>query len=246
MNLFKKIIKIFFVVTRDLLKPIFRFQEVSILCYHDISENKWELSVSPEKFEEQIQFLLSLGYEFVSSDKLVSFVKGETKLPNKAILLSFDDGYKSNYTNALPILLKYKIPAIVFVLGDNENHEYLGNKFKLLNKDEIIGLQKKAVDIGFHTNTHVMLNDLNEDRATNEMKSDYKYFAYPGGRFAKDSIKILSKLRYEAAFCIHNGLIHKGDNLYALNRNVVLNKHNLFDIKFFVTKANDWYDKINK
>jgi len=71
-----------------------------------------DLSIDIDKFEERIKYLTKQGHNFIKFDDLFSLP--EHKIP-KPTILYFDDGFKDNLLNALPILLKYKIPATVFV-----------------------------------------------------------------------------------------------------------------------------------
>jgi len=94
--------------------------ELPILMYHHIhsSPDRWGAYViSPETFENDLRYLKELGYESVSLSELLAFSKGEGTLPEKPILISFDDGHKSFQTYALPLLEKYDMSAVVAVVG---------------------------------------------------------------------------------------------------------------------------------
>jgi len=92
--------------------------EIAILLYHRVSPEKdgWSHeSLSPESFEIQMEYL-SRNYKILSLDGLVDFVKSRKPPQEKAVVITFDDGYEDNYLYAYPILRKYHIPATIFLV----------------------------------------------------------------------------------------------------------------------------------
>ena len=94
------------------MKPV-----VPILLYHHITEDAQANAVSVDRFEEQIRTLSDAGYTSVSFQQLIDFVENGTTLPEKSVVITFDDGYVSNLSLAAPILQKYGMNATVFVIG---------------------------------------------------------------------------------------------------------------------------------
>ncbi len=95
-----------------------RTAEVPILLYHHITEEPGEGgAVSVEIFNEQMTALVEAGYTAVTFADLDAFVSGDGALPDKPILITFDDGYESNYTHAYPILKEHGLKATIFVIG---------------------------------------------------------------------------------------------------------------------------------
>ena len=90
-----------------------------ILSYHNLSKEPSDssMTVSTVVFQEQMQTLRELGYTPVSLQAVCDYVNKGTPLPEKPILLTFDDGYLSNYTLAYPILRVFGYPATIFVIG---------------------------------------------------------------------------------------------------------------------------------
>ena len=92
--------------------------QVAILMYHHLSEDVTNSEmVSPEQFEAQIRALSEAGYTGVSFDELQAYVLRGAPLPEKPVVITFDDGYESNYTLAYPILQKYGMKATIFAIG---------------------------------------------------------------------------------------------------------------------------------
>ena len=92
--------------------------QVPILMYHHLSEDVTNSEmVSPAQFEAQIRALSEAGYTGVSFDELQAYVLRGAPLPEKPVVITFDDGYESNYTLAYPILQKYGMKATIFAIG---------------------------------------------------------------------------------------------------------------------------------
>lgn len=92
--------------------------QVPILMYHHLSEDVTNSEmVSPAQFEAQIRALSEAGYTGVSFDELQVYVLQGEPLPEKPVVITFDDGYESNYTLAYPILQKYSMKATIFAIG---------------------------------------------------------------------------------------------------------------------------------
>lgn len=95
--------------------------EITVLCYHEISERKDALTpsyaVPPALLEKQLLWLKTNGYHFVSVQDVLDARAGRKPLPAKPVLMTFDDGYESVYKNAWPILKREKIPAVVALVG---------------------------------------------------------------------------------------------------------------------------------
>ena len=92
--------------------------QVPVLMYHHISEEGNDSTeLSPEAFEAQIAALAEAGYTAVFPEDLAAYVREGKELPEKPIVITFDDGYLSNYEYAYPILKKYGMVATIFVIG---------------------------------------------------------------------------------------------------------------------------------
>jgi peptidoglycan/xylan/chitin deacetylase (PgdA/CDA1 family) len=92
--------------------------QVAILMYHRVcpKRDSWSLKpLSPRNFEKQIEYFCR-NYEILSLDKLAQCLQEGKPLPERAVVITFDDGYKDNYLYAYPILRKYRIPAAIFLV----------------------------------------------------------------------------------------------------------------------------------
>jgi poly-beta-1,6-N-acetyl-D-glucosamine N-deacetylase len=95
--------------------------DVTVLSYHEVADPADALSpaytVTPTNFLRQMDWLRNHGYRFVSIDDVLASREGRRPLPDKAILVTFDDGYRSMYVHAWPVLRMFGIPAVVNVVG---------------------------------------------------------------------------------------------------------------------------------
>lgn len=91
--------------------------EVLVLTYHVLDKKvKGPISISPQLFEEHIRYLKNAGFHPITPETLREFMEGKTDIPDNAVLITFDDGYESFYKLAYPILEKYRVPAINFII----------------------------------------------------------------------------------------------------------------------------------
>jgi len=122
--------------------------DFTIFSYHEIAENSETLdstyAVSAANFDAQMKWLIDDGYHFIKIDDIINSRKHNKPLPNKAVLITFDDGYQSIYANAFPIIKKYQIPTVIALVGswlqatdkvDFDGH--LIDRSKFLNQHEI-------------------------------------------------------------------------------------------------------------
>lgn len=92
-------------------------KDVPVLMYHHISDDINDMTVSTESFREQMQTLRDKGYTSVTLEDMVNYVYYGGELPDKPILITFDDGYYSNYEYAYPILDELGMNAVIFAVG---------------------------------------------------------------------------------------------------------------------------------
>lgn len=94
--------------------------KIPVLMYHHISEDasKWDSTcISPEKFREEMLYLKVLGYNTIHFSDYIQYSEQGKSLPDNPIIVTFDDGYLSNYIYAYPVLKKYDMKATIFVIG---------------------------------------------------------------------------------------------------------------------------------
>lgn len=88
-----------------------------VIMYHSITAPSNDYQLSPEEFECDLQYLKAHGYESVSVAELTAYTQGTGTLPEHPVLLTFDDGFYNNLSDALPLLAKYDMCAVVSIVG---------------------------------------------------------------------------------------------------------------------------------
>ncbi|MCT4595008.1 MAG: polysaccharide deacetylase family protein [Anaeromicrobium sp.] len=125
-----------------------------VLIYHNISNRINNcLSISPNKFESHLKELKNKKFNIIKLRQLLDAMAGKSKLPPNAVVITFDDGIKSFYSYAYPILKKYNMPAVNFIItSTTESIKSSSNKIQFLTPPEIKEMYKSGlVDIQSHT-----------------------------------------------------------------------------------------------
>jgi peptidoglycan/xylan/chitin deacetylase (PgdA/CDA1 family) len=256
MKIFTRRIVLFFLYVFYLFTRIFvRRKEAAVLMYHSIADSDWFFSVPPRDFEHQMRYLKE-NFNPVKLRDVAEFVRGERELPPRSVAITFDDGYEDFYTNALPILEKYKIPATLFVIAGEPDRKELGNNFALLGWDKIREIKTRGlVEIGSHALTHKKLTRLNPEEAENELKASrviieresgaLPYFlAYPKGNFNSAAREMAQKSGFSGAVTAVQRLVKKGGDPYVIPRIQIDRSTSFWEFKIKLTRSADWYYKL--
>lgn len=151
-----------------------------VLMYHKVND-LWPnpTTVPTAVFEEQMALLGELAYVPVSLDAVRDHYLQASELPERAVLITFDDGYRDNLENALPVLRRYGYPAVVFVpigflddgrpLPHEEPLRLLGIRNETVGWDELAELEAGGVRIESHGIGHRPLSELEPAEATREI-----------------------------------------------------------------------------
>jgi peptidoglycan/xylan/chitin deacetylase (PgdA/CDA1 family) len=128
------------------------FQTVPILCYHRFGNKFSKLAVTAAAFDAQMDFLARNGYHVIPLSRINAFLEGKEPLPRKSVIITIDDGYRSTYETAFPILKKYGFPATVFLYSD-----FVGASDALNWAQMKEMLASKLIEIQPHSKTHANL-----------------------------------------------------------------------------------------
>lgn len=189
-------------------------KKLLIIYYHEVVPDGQGYSyqkIEIDKFENQMRFLRDKGY------KTLFFSELDRELPDKALIVSFDDGFRTVYENAAPIMQKYNIKGNVYLPTS-----YIGNDDHFMNWKMVKELtENKQFEMQAHTNTHVDIRTLNENSLRKEISESDKIFldqlgykpntfCMPFGTFDHSSIKLLqSQNRYNYILGSFYGRIHE-------------------------------------
>jgi hypothetical protein len=126
------------------------YQTVPVLSYHQFSATESnKMTVTKSAFQEQMKFLKDNGYRVITLDQLFDFLDFKAPLPRKSVVITIDDGWRSAYDIAYPILKAQGFPATLFVYTDL----ILGGE-KTLSWDLVKELAENGIDIQCHTKSH--------------------------------------------------------------------------------------------
>ena len=180
--------------------------KIPILLYHDFvttvpdsDPDNFNYINTPQSYEENIKVLLENGYTFISFQELNDANNGKISLPEKPILVTFDDGYASNYEYIFPILKKYNVKVSIFVVTDKIGKEVDGKKY--LSWEQCKEMQDSSlVEIFSHSKRHVFYDKLPVRQIRDDVIESYKIieeklgsknlkvFAYPYGAYTKETV----------------------------------------------------------
>ncbi|WP_425060043.1 hypothetical protein SCACP_06880 [Sporomusa carbonis] len=198
---------------------------IPVLNYHEVEDNvNNPLALTVRDFDDQMAYLHARGYTTITPDQLLNYLNAGGKLPDKSILITFDDGYVNNYTNAYPILKKYGFTATFFLITD-----VIGHNPWYMNWDQVREMQEQGFQFGSHTLSHVDLTSISSEEAALQLvksregiewrlKTPAKYLAYPGGFYNPQIEKSVAQAGYKAAFSVKFGRVQQGSNPLALER----------------------------
>ncbi|PIR84906.1 hypothetical protein COU16_00090 [Candidatus Kaiserbacteria bacterium CG10_big_fil_rev_8_21_14_0_10_47_16] len=246
----KKILLSLLYGLRNFVDIFLNFNEVTVLCYHSISQNNKDTTIPPELFETHLTALKEAGFSLISLDDVVLGHTGKKLIPRKAVALTFDDGYRDFETDALPILEKYEAPATVFVVGDEgASRGALENTIPLLAPDAIKRLKvHPLVTIGYHSKTHVNLRECSGEVLQSEVAPLFsaEFFAYPGGNYSSEAVRAVREAGYRAAFSIKRDMVGTWSDTFLLPRIVIERKDTPQQVVRSVTVAQHWYAFLRK
>lgn len=198
---------------------------VPIIMYHKIDDNASvsKLSVSPENFKRQMSFLKRHNYNVVRLEDLPALIRSG-KIPYKTIVITFDDGYENNYTDAYPVLKELGLPATIFIVP-----ALIGSE-GFLTWDQVIEMSESGIiSIGSHSMTHAYLLDLPEQKLNIEIFDSKRAieshirkkvlgFSYPLGHFNDYIKKRVIDAGYRIAVSTNPGRGYPKNDLFAMKR----------------------------
>lgn len=209
-----------------------------ILMYHLVdtprSAKEHRFCTPPDEFTRQMDHLVG-SYSPIGLEELVEGVRGQCPLPDRAVHVTFDDGFTGVLEHAAPVLAARSIPATLFAVSDRlgqTNDWMTGRGFPerpLMTAAQLRELQTAGFTIGSHTRTHARLTELDSERVADEVVSSkrgledalggaVRYFAYPYG-LQNDGVRgAVIEAGYQAACATISGFNRSGQDPYLLRR----------------------------
>jgi len=198
-------------------KTILARREVPVLCYHQIRNNISSDSkrahddiIAPDKFREHIKMLADSGYHTILPDQLYNYLVYGAKLPEKPIMITFDDTDMDQFTVGNATLKKYGYKGVYFIMTVS-----IGRKGRInyMTKEQIKQLSDEGNTIASHTYDHKNFAQFNEEDWKTQIDDPTKkleeitgkkveYFAYPYGVYKAANLHKLKEHGFKAAFIL--------------------------------------------
>ncbi|MDG1356791.1 MAG: polysaccharide deacetylase family protein, partial [Akkermansiaceae bacterium] len=226
--------------TRLATKPHAR---VTVLGYHDFSSTKdaTEMLITTGKFRRQMQAIKDLGLKVITLEEFIAWKNGKTTINDRSVLITIDDGWKSIYTDAFPILKEMGFPFTIFLYTN-----YINGGSNALTSKMIKEMQQHGCSIGSHSVSHPYPKDFKAERAKGD-KSFQSYlhhemgqsrkklqqqfggkirsYAYPGGFVTGEMLPIAAEHGYQCLFTVIPGKTTRSTSNFTIPRYIILGTH---------------------
>jgi peptidoglycan/xylan/chitin deacetylase (PgdA/CDA1 family) len=199
-------------------------RRIPILMYHDLGTPASGLTVTPDALHKQVDALVDAGYEAVSLDTVLRALRGEPVwLPEKGVVLTFDDAYDGVYREAYPVLKSHGLKGTLFVIAG-----LVGRK-GYVNWDQVRELAADGWTIGCHTVHHQDLRLLGGKQLEDEVVLSRRVlqentgqavvsFCYPAGKYDDLVIQAVKSGGYYGAVTTEPGIVAVRDAPFTLRR----------------------------
>lgn len=197
---------------------------VPVLAYHRVGFTTSDLTVSLQRFKNDLQQLKADGYTSIKLDDFLRFIDDRNvELPEKPVLITFDDGYQDNYEHAFPILQQFGMVGSFFIITG-----MLGQPERV-TESQVKEMDAGGMSIGSHTVSHRALAELSAEEAGRELQmsketledllgKEIKAIAYPRGSYTPETIELGKRFGYAAGFTVREGTCIKHSPDFELNR----------------------------
>lgn len=184
------------------------YSQVPVLCYHNITINEYKketLWISEATLNEQLKTLHDSGYHTILPEQLYQYMVNGTPLPDKPIILSFDDSHKEHFSIVVNGLKKYDFKGVFFIMT------FCIGKKGYMTAEEIKTLSDNGHAVSCHTFDHPSLTKIKANQWEQQIDKPrqllekitgrpVEYFAYPYGIWSETAINELKKRGLKAAF----------------------------------------------
>lgn len=210
----------------------------TVLCYHIVESPKDpRMEITRETFRQHLQYLELTGYNVIPLKHLQEYVAGErSSIPENAVVITIDDGWRSAYTEAYPELKKRGFPFTLFIYPNIINKTTVS-----LTWEQIREMQEDGADIQSHTFSHPYLtrrqhSDMDEEQYATWLRKELvdskkkieketgrkvEFLAYPYGDFDSRVAANVKHAGYSAALTCEAGRVRKGSDPFRMKRVVI-------------------------
>lgn len=221
-NILITILLLILILSIITLTYLYKNPKIPVLCYHNIAtqnekenypeESDW--TITTDNFKEHLDYLKNNNYKTLTMDEFYNWKIGNLNLPYKSVLITFDDGFLSNYEYAFKLLKEYNMNATVFVVGsfiDNSTtNEWNGNIKTYMTKDILENLKNEYPNIEIYSHSYNLhyQGAINQDKDV--LMQDIENFdnfypnndilCYPFGQYNDNIEDCLKESNYKMAF----------------------------------------------
>lgn len=229
-----------------------RLRRVPILMYHYVStpppeadRYRLDLSVTPRQFAEQLAWLRANDFTTITLDDLYAALMTGASLPDRPVILTFDDGYADAYEHAFPLLVEFDMTGTFFVITETLDAAQPG----YLTWDQARVMAEAGMSIQSHSRSHPDLTDnCNYDCLVWQILGSVetieahlgqrpRFFSYPGGRYDRAVLALLPQVGIQAAVTTRSGTLHTSARPLELKRARVRGTTTLTDFAWMLL---DW------
>jgi len=216
------------------------YQAVPILSYHHFAENcESNLCISASVFDQQMRYLKNNGYRVITMGELLGFMQYRHAIPKRSILITIDDGYRSAYEIAYPVLKKYGFTATLFIYTD-----YVGVSRSAITWDQLREMKADGFGVGSHTISHCDLTKKmtgenyqdylarikreifdSKQIINKELRQDTFCFAYPYSRYNASVLNLCEQAGYKIGVTVDRGGNAFFKDPLVLDRNQILKSY---------------------
>lgn len=232
--------------------------QIPILMYHRVTPEPhpafFKYCVTPKAFANQMRFLSIAKYTPVDFNDILSFRDGNTKLPERPIVITFDDGFQDIAEHAVPTLSERGFKAVIYFVtafAGKKSSWVLplrGVEFPLMDWCTINGLERKGIQCGAHSATHPKLTGISSSdcraellnsrlELENRLGHEVRHLSYPFGLFNREVRDIAEETGYYTACSTRIGVSSLKDDLLTLPRVPIIGQDSLFDFIFKLKTA---------
>jgi len=237
-------------------------KKVPILMYHSISHSTnrkfKQFTVSPSLFTEQMSYLHQHAYVPMTVTQFVhGLSQGDLALPERPVILTFDDGFADFFIDALPILKQYSFVATMYIVTAfvNSTSRWLQRDGEatrpILTWDQVAQMHAAGIEIGAHTHTHPQLDMLSASLAQEEIVTSKKIleaylgqkvfsFAYPYGYYTPTTQRLVQAAGYTSACAVKHAMSSISTDAFALTRLMVKPTTNRETFAALLTDTNSY------
>lgn len=222
---------------------------VAVLGYHEFSETEpeTEMKIRTSKFRQQMETIRELGLPVIPMSDFIAWKKGEKTIPAKSVVITIDDGWKSVYTDAYPILKEFGFPFTIYLYQG-----YVDGGSKALSTTMVKEMMKHGATIGCHSATHpypqtvkkyISRGEKEYDEFLNTEMGESKRFleqkfkktvttyAYPGGFFTDEMFRKAEQVGYSHLFTVQPGKVKRDSPDNILPRYIILGNYDkIYDL----------------